>query len=164
MNPVKGQSVQVRFNNGTYFDGVVEEWSDQKSILRLSDCNDIVVIQKTLHDVLLVKILNKRTEPKSNVNAIDNREIFEEFEQLSKQPKDKLTLSRMAELKDEINKLEREEMFSKMKTFSPTGFRETKYGLPANLCIRSPAKHSIQEVAVQDNGIDQELQRLFEQD
>lgn len=147
MTPEKGQLVQVRFNNGIFFDGVVEEWTDQKSVLKLPDGEETVIIQKTLQDVMLVKILVTKSPvvAKSVVGSIPlkderyqhtpPRDIYDEFNQLKEAPPSNRSLHRMAELKDEMNKLEREEIAQKFNTFEPTGAREIEYGLPKSLKI-----------------------------
>lgn len=159
MNPEYGQFIQVRFNNGVFFDAVVESWSDEKSVLILSDTNDKVVIQKTLQDVLLVKILAHKNVPE--VKQQHKTEIDEEFEELFELPKTDDTLSRMAELKDELNKMEREEVFNKTASHKASGVREVTYGIPRNIQIGSAAQHTQQKIASANSQLDSELSRLF---
>lgn len=181
MIPQKGQFVQVRFNNGIFFDAIVEEWSDQKSELILPDTKERVIIQKTLQDVLLVKIINnipKNEQPnelqQSNVYLgnksvyVDNlepihikNELYNEFETLKKEPKNPNSLARMAELKDELNKIEREEILKKSRSFEPTGTRTVSYGIPRNIQISSSAQHSIKKTTPTDSEFNTELQNLF---
>lgn len=159
MTPLRGQKVQVRFNNGIFFDAVVENWSDQKSILMLPDSGETVVIQKTLQDVMLVKILNS---PKpSKVEIEEPNEIHEEFETLKEQPKNENNLKRMSELKDALNKLEREEVLKKATSFTASGVRQVTYGIPRNISISSTTQHTTEEIATTDSDINSELQNLF---
>ncbi len=160
MKPEPGQFIQVRFNNGVFFDAIVEEWSDQKSVLTLTDnSNDTVVIQKTLQDVLLVKIFANKNTP--IVKQQYKSEVDEEFEELKAQPKNDDTLTRMAELKDELNKIEREEVLTKIKSHVPSGLKEVTYGIPRNIQISSAAQHTEQEVASTNSQLNSELSKLF---
>jgi rRNA-processing protein FCF1 len=159
MTPLKGQKVQVRFNNGVFFDATVEDWSDQKSVLVLPDTGDKVIIQKTLQDVMLVKILNS---PKpSKVEIEEPNEIHEEFEALKEQPKNENNLKRMSELKDALNKLEREEVLKKATSFTASGVRQVTYGIPRTLQVSSTAQHTAEEIATTDSDVNSELQNLF---
>ena len=108
----KGQFVQVRFNNGIFFDGFVQEWTDQKSVLKLADSDDIVIIQKTLQDVLLVKLIAQDPVKKKE----HHQQVSCDLETLKEQPKTDPNLQRMAELKDELNKLEREEILQQARS------------------------------------------------
>jgi hypothetical protein len=160
MNPAKGQFVQIRFNNGTFFDATVEEWSDQKSIVILSDTNDRVIIQKTLQDILLVKIFANKVSPQ--VKQHQDTEVEQEFTYLKEQPKDESTLKRMAELKDELNKIERQEFSKKVTSHTANGMREISYGLPiGNLQVKSSAQHTSKEITATDIEFSSELSELF---
>lgn len=160
MKPEPGQFIQVRFNNGVFFDAVVEEWSDQKSILTLTDnSNDTVVIQKTLQDVLLVKIFANKNIPASKQQYIT--EIEEEFQTLKAQPKNDNTLTKMAELKDELNKIEREEILKTTKSHIPSGLKEVTYGIPRNIQISSAAQHTSEKIASTNSQLNSELSKLF---
>lgn len=160
MKPEPGQFIQVRFNNGVFFDAIVEEWSDQKSVLKLTDnSNDTVIIQKTLQDILLVKIFANKNIPE--VKQQYKTEIDEEFETLKDQAKTDDKILRMAELKDELNKIEREEVFNRTASHTPSGVREVTYGIPRNIQISSAAQHTQQKIASTDSQLDSELSKLF---
>lgn len=155
MTPVKGQKVQIRFNNGVFFDAIVDNWSDQKSVVRTIDGGDTVIIQKTLQDVMLVKIFNQ------SAPVIEPNNMNEEFENLKEQPKNENNLKRMAELKDTLNKLEREEVLKKATSFTPSGLRQVTYGIPRTIQVGSTPQHTSQEITATDSDIDSELQNLF---
>ena len=172
MNPQPGQLVQIRFNNGIFFDAIVQEWSDQKSSVKLPDTNEVVIIQKTLQDVLVVKILKSATqEPKHQESGIieeyyeepivDANEVVEEFHSLKEQPMTPDNLKKIIELKSEMNKLDREETFKKLRTFEATGARSVQYGLPPNIKVSSATQYTDEEIASTDTGFHSELQRLF---
>jgi hypothetical protein len=161
MNPEYGQFIQVRFNNGVFFDAVVESWSDEKSVLILPDTSDKVVIQKTIQDVLLVKILAHKNVPECKVQH--KTEVDREFEELKDQPKTDETLTRMAELKDKLNQIEREEVFSKAAMHKPSGMKEVTYGIPRNIQISSAAQYTAEEITLPNSKFNSELSELFSQ-
>lgn len=172
MFPRKGQLVQVRFNNGIFFDAVIEEWTDQKSILTLPDTGETVIIQKTLQDVLLVKIAdninNKQNNYSNKINQYSNEpqkyELQQEFDEIKEQPKNKSNLSRLAELKDELNKLDRKEVLKRATSFEPGGTREVNYGIPRNIKVSGATQYANQEATSPDNEFGEGLQELFNQE
>lgn len=159
MKPEQGQLIQIRFNNGVFFDAIVEEWSDQKSIVKLPDTDDMVIIQKTLQDVLLVKIFANKNTPVEKQRY--KSETNEEFEMLKSQPKNDHSLARMAELKDELNKIEREEVFQKTMSHTSSGLREVSYGIPRNIKISSAAQYSDEKTTSANTQLNSELSKLF---
>lgn len=168
MNPEQGQLVQVRFNNGTFFDAIVESWSDQKSVVKMVDSEDLIIIQKTLQDVLAVKIVvvKKPAEPieeslESDTPTMSANEVNDEFSYLRDEPITPYNLKRMAELKDEMNKLDREAAFKKLRTFEATGVRSVQYGIPRNIQVGSTTQHTEQEATSADSGFYSEVQGLF---
>lgn len=165
MIPEKGQLVELRFNSGVHFDAIVEEWTDQKSILKLPKTQEIVIIQKTLQDVLLVKILHNPSQTSHSPVIVEElppvENAFEEFERLKSEPISNKSVVRMSELKDEMNRLEREEFNRKLTSFEPTGTREIEYGLPRNLYVPVSAQHSEQEAEPPSDEFVTGLQKLF---
>lgn len=171
MTPQPGQLIEVRFNNGVFFDAEVISWSAEQSVLKLKD-DDIVIIQKTAQDVLLVKIYKAASsQPKAEPTAptivphIDDPDyrahLESEFNELKNQKKTNFSLRRMTELKDELNRLERQELLDKRKLQEKREERIVKYGIPGNIKVARVAQHTDQKIASTDNGIDQELQNLF---
>lgn len=183
MNPARGQLVEIRFNNGVFFDAIVEDWTDQKSIVKLITTNETVIIQKTLQDVLLVKIMQEKKEQGSpeeqgsfvclgdskvfisglKPKIIDNG-VREEFDELKNQPITDDSLKRIVELKDEMNKLDRQELLGDISTFKPSGAREINYGFTGYIPISRTAQHTNKEIAPTDSEFDSELQGLFNQE
>ena len=159
MNPIKGQFVQVRFNNGTFFDATVEEWSDQKSIVILPDTNDRVIIQKTLQDVLLVKMFATKISPE--IKKQYDMEIQQEFETLKEQPKNDASIKRMSKLKDDLNKIERQEFKKKATSHTINGMRAITYGIPGNISVGGITQHTDEEIATTDIEFGSELCELF---
>lgn len=155
MNINKGEMVQVRFNNGLFFDAIVEKWTDQKSILYLLDTKDKIVIQKTLQDVLFVKIIAQANKPENKLERKTN--LQDEFDFLKTQPKTDNNLDDLSKLRDELNKIEREEILKQATSFRTSGRRETTYAFPRHIKIGSPPEHSSQETPTEDPGTDPEL-------
>lgn len=166
MNPKQGQLIQVRLTNGAFFDGVVESWSDQKSVLILPDTNDTIIIQKTLQDVMLIKIFNEQTTKKYHAEVESNQQIpkeylSERFQELKEQPKNKDSISEMAKLKDRLNVLEREEISSKFKSHELDSNRNINYGFPGHIPLSSTSQHTNKETPQRSNELGTKLQDLF---
>lgn len=178
MNPEQGQLVQIRFYNGYFFDAVIQEWSDQKSKVKLIGSGDIVIIQKTLQDVLAIQIMTSKQPAQAPVVSTPTTtlqaaapiakvpprtlgDINEEFLDHHNQPVTPDRLKRMSELKDEMNKLEREDAFKKLRTFESTGVRSVQYGIPRNLQVCSATQYTKQEAAPTDSTFYSEMQGLF---
>lgn len=155
----KGQFVQIRFVNGIFFDAYVDSWSNDESIVHLPDSDDQIFILNTKRDTLLVKILPDNIDPKKREEKTIS--ASEEFEKLAEEPKDDKTLTRMSELKDELNKLEREEILRKARSHVPSGVRMVEYGIPRDIRVAKPAQHTAQETEGEDSSFDSELQNLF---
>jgi hypothetical protein len=181
MKPERGQLVQIRFTNGVFFDAIVEDWSDQKSVVRLTDSGDIVIIQKTIQDVMLVKIMTKKEEtlqspapqepnvflgkvgshiPDYEPFVIKN-EVEDEFEQLTNQAITPDSLERITELKAEMNRLDRAELIGNIGKFKPNGIKKVNYESTGYLPVSGTAQHTNQEAPSTDSEFDSELQDLF---
>jgi hypothetical protein len=147
MTPVIGQTVAVLFRNGYKVDGIVISWSDNKSVLKSLTGSSTIVIQKTSEDVMLLKIS-------------EAKEIFEEIK--DKPIKQETDIKKLADLKIELNELEREEIKEKLSEHKPSGLREVVYGIPgSSIKINGAIKHPREEVARPNSGIDTGLQDLF---
>lgn len=170
MNPLPGQLIQIRFNSGIFFDAIVVSWTDQKSSLLLPETNETVIVQKTLQDVLLVKILNTKAsspvvseEEFKTPDIMDEKayDIQKEFEALKRETPNQRNLKKMAELKDELNKLERQDFAKKASSLQLSGARPVSYGLPRNLSIPSPPQYPDQEAPSPNPDFGASLSGLF---
>lgn len=130
MNPEPGQYIKILFNNGTNAEGIVESWSDDKSVLSSKNNKSIMVIQKTKIDVLAVLIY--KSEITSQLDSKSKEEIMNKYSELiNEKKKDLNTVKELAELKQELNVQEREDFFSKLKTHQMTNVGSIgKYALP----------------------------------
>lgn len=180
MKPQKGQLVEIRFINGIFFDATVEDWSDQKSIVKLQT-GEVVILQNTLQNVLLVKIYNNENNNSNNLDNSNNSDnlkdlkiekksnkinynkdvLEEEFNSLVNEPKTDLNIKRLSELKDELNKMEREDILKSVKSLKSSGITTVQYGIPRNLQISRTAQHTPKEILQSSSDIDAALQNLF---
>lgn len=104
MNPEKGQYVKILFNNGTTAEGIVQSWSDEKSVLISENRESILIVQKSKEDILTV-IINTKYKTKEEANR-------KQEELVNEVPKTKKTIQELAELRKELNRHEREDFFN----------------------------------------------------
>lgn len=145
MIPQTNQHIIVFFRTGIRIEGKVLSWSDQKSVIKSSDATTIV-IQKTLEDVMFFKITNTKTT----------------YETLSgKTEKTNEDIRALADLKIELNELEREEISEKLNTHTADGIRVVNYELPKYIPIKSTIQCPAEKTTREDIGLGSELQNLF---
>lgn len=84
MIPQKGQYVKVVFKNGTQMEGIVESWSDKKSVLLAEDKQSLMVIMSTAEDVLAFKIILNYLSLEEAKRKL--AETQEKFRQILQQP------------------------------------------------------------------------------
>jgi len=147
MNPEAGQYVVVFFRNGPRVEGIVVSWSDHKSVIKSETGTSTIVIQKTLEDVLFIKIGNAKTE----------------YEKLRDKPnKEEDDIKAIAALKNELNDLERAETRERLTSHKADGMRETNYGLPlSNITIKGTVERSRAEAPRESSKFGSGLQDLF---
>lgn len=115
MIPLQNSQITIYFRTGLQISGTVVVWTDGKSAIKSLTGNKITVIQKTLEDVLFYSY--------SEVN------IKEHFIEVAEKPvKDDIDLYTLAELKNEINELERQEIAEKLASHEPSGNAPVSYG------------------------------------
>lgn len=141
MEPKSGQLVKVLFNNGTAVEGIVIEWSDDKSVLKSKNGESILIIQKTKQDVLSV-IINLRykedtvstkveqieveqREVKQKVQPVIDEDLEKQYEKIKDESSkdlssDDLRIRKLVELKSELNRLEKEEFFNQFRSHEMT--------------------------------------------
>lgn len=147
MIPEPGNLIVVFFRNGVQLEGEVIEWSDDRSVLKSPTGASTIVIQKTLDDVMFYKFSNAKVD----------------YEKLREKPhKEEDDIRAMAQLKSELNELERAELREKLTSHTASGTRETHYGLPnINSKIPSPVKHTGEKTPRENTDIGPGLQNLF---
>jgi hypothetical protein len=144
MNPQINQHVVIFFRTGIRIEGDVLVWSDQKSVIKTLD--GITVIQKTLDDVMFYKIG-------------DTKKIYKS---IVEKPLSDIDLQSLANLKIELNELEREEIKEKLTTHVADGTKETFYGIPgSSIKIKGTVQRPGEKASGKNIGIGSELQDLF---
>ena len=120
MNPQKGQYVKCIFNDNSSLEGIVEFWSDQKSVLKSQDNKNILIIQRTLEDVKLVKIILGQSQiiqqPKSRVE-----QKFQQTLNNNPNPYDPIKNKKLAELKTQLIEQEKKIVAEKLIEHIPNG-------------------------------------------
>lgn len=147
MNPKQGEYVIVYLRNGLRLEGNIVEWTDGKSVLKSTAETATIIIQKTIEDVLFVKITNFRSD----------------YEELKEKPiKEEDDIKRLAELKNELNDMDRADLRERMSSHRADGMREVSYGLPwSNVKIPGAIKRPGEETPRADTKLGSELQGLF---
>lgn len=139
MNPEPGQKVRVVFNSQMIIAGTVVSWSDDKSVIEHIGSDRKarqIIIQKTIDSVLLVELTEGRdveiteenpvTSPvlappsapsrSEAMRKISSEQLKKRYDELLVMPrKTPDTLKKIAELKIELNTIEREELFNEKK-------------------------------------------------
>src|SRR5277367_3158409 len=114
MIPQPGNIVVLFFRSGVQLEGEVVSWTDQKSVLKSPTGASMIVIQKTLDDIMFYKFSNAK----------------EEYEKLRTKPnKEEDDIKTIAALKNELNDMERAEARERLSSHKVDGMRETTYGL-----------------------------------
>jgi hypothetical protein len=125
-------------------DGIVVHWTDQKSTIQFGSTTRI--IHKTLEDVLFVDI-------------IENEKKQEEIK--IKPTKSATDISDLAQLKQELINIERQEYAIRATNHIPTITRPGQYGLPRFATIKNPLQHSREETPRENPGFGSALRKVF---
>lgn len=145
MKPQPNQQIHVVFRNGIQLDGTVIDWSDDKSVLTSTSGAATIVILKTDADVLFYRVSNAKTE----------------YQEVKEKPvKTDEDIRDLAELKNELNILEREEIREKLNSHEISGTPQVNYGSIIPKIASTPNNPNTQSRR-QDTNPRQELQSLF---
>jgi len=129
MIPQKGQQIKCFFRTGVLVEGTVEEWSDQQAQLIASDSHSIIIITNPKQDVMMIKIMLTDQKPSNENKKIKDLNINSKIDPKIN-PFDDLKNKKLAELKIELNKQEREIISQKMKEHQPTNIQPIRYYYP----------------------------------
>jgi NurA-like 5'-3' nuclease len=139
MNPQKGDEVKLLFRNNLEIEGVVQTWSNEKSIIKCANNDNFYIIQKTAEDIVVVLVVKTPTPEKIK------EELQTDFEQTYNQPSNEnlqpedLRIQNLASLRKLLIKQDKKIVEDKLKTHSSTPFSYgVKYGVPGFLEIKSP--------------------------
>lgn len=148
MTPSIDQYVVLHFRQGIKLEGTVISWSDTTSVIKSNVGAKKLVIQKTKDDILFYEIIEAKTE----------------YEKLKEKPrKTQEDLKTLAELKIDINDIERSEIREKLTTHEISGI-QASYGIPRFAAVQSAIKHPREEAPRKDIGFGSSLSNLFGQE
>ena len=125
MKPNKNQYVRLIMKNLVQVEGYVLEWTDQQASL-LTNEKDIIIVQNTLNDVSIIKILSASLPQKKQEIASHIEQVIEKPAPIDQQS---LKLKKLSELRMEQAKIDKEIISSNMKNFeiNPEGKQPVKY-------------------------------------
>ena len=145
MKPLKGQEVHCFLIDKIQIQGIVIEWTDEISVLKSIGKTSLIVINNTIKNVIFYKILT------SNLNEFKEKTI-----------KTTDDIKSIAELKIELNNLEKEEIREKLNSHQPSEFKPVTYGLPSTIFKNSNSlQHSQKEVSRTNNSLAEGLQSML---
>lgn len=125
----KGQYVKVVFQNSMAMEGIIDSWSDEKSLLIASDGKSSCLIMNTKKDVMLVKITEKL--PTHNELVKEATQLEQQFEQVKLEPSsDDLRIKKLANLKKMMIEQDRKIIAEKTRGHITTGQQAVQYGYP----------------------------------
>lgn len=155
----EGDFIFIKFVNGLYLNVIVESWSNEEAIVLYPEDKSKIILYNIKKNVLFIKILNKENIPENKEKKYSK--LKEEFSNLANQTKTNTVLGSLAELKDEMNKIEREEFIRKAHSHIPSGVRNVEYGTPRVIPVARIKEHPSQETSSQDSRVNKSLQQLF---
>jgi hypothetical protein len=115
MFPPQNSNITIFFRSGLQISGTVIHWSDDKSAIRSLTGNKITIIEKTHEDVLFCTF-----------HETDIKEDFVEVAE--KSIKTNNDIQTLAELKSELNDLERQQIAEKLRSHEISGNANVGYG------------------------------------
>jgi sRNA-binding regulator protein Hfq len=131
MTPQIGQYIKVFFRNGMQAEGIVQSWSEMKSVLLIADGKDLCLILKTEEDVILVQMINDISKTKVGLREHMN-ELEEQFQETYKMPSaDELRIKKLSDLKQMMIEQEKKIIKDKMVDHNIPIGQGTTYGLPS---------------------------------
>lgn len=132
MIPQENQNIVVLFRNGLSIEGTVISWSNKKSVIELSGKKDLFIIQKTKNDVFAVKIINTDKQEIAPIQK-SNPEPKIKYEEIKAAPaKTYDDIKNLAELKKELNILEKQEIQERLSSHEMSEPKLTTYVLPGS--------------------------------
>lgn len=146
MIPQPGHIVIIFFRNGVQLEGEVISWSNEQSILKSLTGTSTIVIQKTLDDILFYKFSNAKNE----------------YEKLKEKPhKQEDDIKALAQLKIELNDVERAEIKERLTNHTVGEMKQVNYGIPNIGKIESPKQYTREKGTRENSDIGTGLQNVF---
>lgn len=136
MIPQKGQQVRCVLRNNLIIDGIVESWSDGKSVLRSKDGASVSIIQHTSQDIVVIKIILKETSQIKN-------DLEQQFEEVCQGPSDdELRLKNLVDLRTLMAEQDKKIIAEKLKEHHVEGVKKVAYGQPGFFTKPRTQQHS----------------------
>lgn len=131
MNPEKGAHVKCLLRNNLMVEGLVESWSDEKSVLKSLDEKSLSIIQHSANDIILIKIILINDSPETQKEI--ESEISQKLKETLNLPDDEFREKNIADLKILANKQEKLIITNKLREHHASEVRKTRYGYPGFL-------------------------------
>ena len=170
MNPEPGDFVKVLFHNGLVEEGIVVNWTDEKSAIRSHNNRATMIIQRTLDSVFAVQIIHEEavesehiepSEPVKPPEVVDatkmvrSNDVYEDHEMKPDRyyEREDLRAQSLVNLRRKISEVEREKARRAITTFEPTGLTDGNYNptratIPGKL--QSISQHTKEKTGVGD--------------
>lgn len=120
----KGHKVILFFRNGMSYEGFVEYWSDEHSVIRSLKSPNLLIIQNTKADVSAIKIImeveqdaHHQSQPQPQPQPMQAESIRDEPELKAYEPDTRLRALKLAELKRELIDEEKRLVVESLSTF-----------------------------------------------
>ena len=143
MSPEVGQHVIVVFKNGHQVFGEVVAWGE-KAVLKHSEITTIV-IPDVSSEILYYKLRSGDALEKIKDKPIKTDD----------------DIKALAELKTELNSLEKEEIAARFSTYEVGEVKQVQYGSTKNIPVKSFPHNTRKEIPRQGSAVNSGLQNLF---
>ena len=118
MIPDKGHHVKCVMRNSLVLEGVVEEWSEARVVLRSIDGESLMIIHRPAEDILLTKVMliEPISEKKVEHNLTEAQEkIKTKLQEVQQADDPELQEKNITELRDMVKEQERQIMINKRR-------------------------------------------------
>lgn len=123
-----GRFVKCFLKNNLIVEGKVESWNDKEILLSLEDSE--ILIFNPLENLLMVKFISKNNKNEPVENDIISNNVSQTQSLPIKNPFDPDYTKNIAELKQELDKQEKEIIKNKLKSFAIEEVKKVKYEYP----------------------------------
>lgn len=146
MKPSIDQYVIVHFRHGIKVEGNVVSWSDTISVIKSPSGAKDIVIQDTKADILFYEVIRAKSE----------------YDKIRDKPhKTQEDIRSLADLKSDLNDIERAEIRDKITSHEISEGTQISYDIPRFTSVPSVIKHPGTEAPRKDIGFSSGLSSLF---
>lgn len=129
MIPQKNQYIKIILIDNLQVEGLVEEWSENKIILKSADSKTISVINNSRQNVILYSIITDFMTPQERQKKLSEMEV--QFQQEQAKPSaDNFRIMRLADLKKAMAEQQKQIVANQLKEHMPRPVNYTKYTNP----------------------------------